>query len=132
MDATQLRTGNYLQSRNNEVFKVDAMQISWIEDEINEQLTHYWDYIPLTEDWLLKFGFEKAGENEKFIEYLCSDFFWIFYVKNKNKFQYYYSPDDFHIDYVHQLQNLFYSLAGKELQNTGLKINGLTIQAKLR
>lgn len=67
--------------------------------------------IPITEEWLLKFGFEKEPkielENYYFKDgWLCEN----------------YSEGDGGIhfiakcEYVHQLQNLYFALTGKELQ----------------
>ena len=65
--------------------------------------------IPLTEDWLIKFGLEKMKESEYTINtYNLLGFkLWI----NKGKFLF---NDSIEIKYVHRLQNLAYDL-GKEL-----------------
>ena len=71
--------------------------------------------IPLTEDWLLKFGFEKVknvNENtypdfrKRSVELLTNVN--EFYVLNRNE-----GFTDIH--YVHQLQNLYFALTGEEL-----------------
>jgi hypothetical protein len=78
-----------------------------------------WIYepIPLTEEWLVKFGFEEDG----FIaEYFDVDTY------KKNGFAFYYSPigdslasfglaEIIFPKYVHQLQNLYFALTGEEL-----------------
>ena len=72
--------------------------------------------IPLTEEWLLKFGFEcfADGQYEKIFENL--DFNWdketglyIFLRTQEDNIK----PD--HIKHVHQLQNLYFALTGEEL-----------------
>lgn len=77
--------------------------------------------IPLTEEWLLKFGFEKStfgsstmffSNNDSFgyIEeqaYRCNDNYG--YCLNDEKMWF------LEIKYVHQLQNLFFALTGEEL-----------------
>lgn len=64
--------------------------------------------IPLTEEWLLKFGFEKVEHT-----------FWIIGLAVHNN-----TPREFYVLYeqnrtiitsVHQLQNLFFALCGEEL-----------------
>ena len=61
--------------------------------------------IPLTEEWLLKFGFEKKSHS--FVIYPVS-------IK-KQGVAYFYVPTSIHLKYVHQLQNLFHSLTNEEL-----------------
>jgi len=70
--------------------------------------------IPLTEEWLLKFGFgrEYEAERPKWLDQLESynigneD---IQFIKGK-------SYKVMKIRYVHQLQNLYFALTGKELE----------------
>lgn len=63
--------------------------------------------IPLTEEWLLKFGFEKKGTRA------------IFYTLNNVdvwELNGGFANDlDLPIKYVHQLQNLYYALTNQEL-----------------
>lgn len=68
--------------------------------------------VPLTEEWLLKFGFEESQVYEEFYEYRKGghriqtegiNFIWMGY------------GDGVELKYIHQLQNLFFSLTGKEL-----------------
>lgn len=71
--------------------------------------------IPLTEEWLLKFGFEKIGENYE------NDWLLIhthlktkelhFILNLPNSHQYNITV----LNYVHQLQNLYFVLTGEEL-----------------
>ena len=73
--------------------------------------------IPLTEEWLLKLGFEKRGIiYEKFVHELenlfigkLTDYGFAYYV-DKND-----SQPLVYVKYVHPLQNLFYSLTNQEL-----------------
>jgi hypothetical protein len=77
--------------------------------------------IPLTEEWLLKFGFEKDDVFDKFFTYLpihdlCMDklsfrvnegFICYESIKYRTLLK--------HIQYVHQLQNLYFALTNEEL-----------------
>lgn len=72
--------------------------------------------IPLTEGWLLDFGFDKINEycfgNDKLIiESL---------MVNKHSCRYRINPNEsvriVELHYVHQLQNLYFALTGKELK----------------
>lgn len=85
--------------------------------------------IPLTEEWLLKMGFQYNGnvlilklKDVVFDEGNCIEYF-----KGKDyteiKFGYY---GNSHIKFVHQLQNLYYSLTGEELTiNTANKLKSI-------
>jgi hypothetical protein len=89
--------------------------------ELNENLNHYCidvlevKPIPLTEQWLLKLGFERDNQgNWK----LKSGYHWIeiysyhVYINGQQVVL---------IDYVHQLQNIWFALTGKELTYGGNK-----------
>ncbi|MHA2366888.1 MAG: hypothetical protein ACXAC7_23250 [Candidatus Hodarchaeales archaeon] len=66
--------------------------------------------IPLTEEWLAKFGFKKyPGRLNKFDR----DDFWTCDLMNGNEWCF--KDIECCIKYVHQLQNLFWVLTGKEL-----------------
>ena len=68
--------------------------------------------IPITEEWLLKFGFEKNL-------YWRKD--WLQIQQSENEFSIYISDDYMGQEYgepfkyVHQLQNLYFALTGAEL-----------------
>jgi hypothetical protein len=103
--------------------------------ELNENLIHYCidvsevKPIPLTEEWLLKFGFHKKDAEW----YLHPCFELKIIVFNKGEFNgvMFYTRTihtDFtpiyctkHINHVHQLQNLYFALTGEELTYGGNK-----------
>lgn len=72
--------------------------------------------IPLTEEWLLKFGFKLVNE----VDYITVDF--AIYEKDDIQWEESYSIGinyewfDVEVKYVHQLQNLYFALTGKELK----------------
>lgn len=67
--------------------------------------------IPLTEEWLIKFGFKKWKNGEMFS---VKNF--IIYWKAKSKcYGYGKSHLQLKIKYVHQLQNLYFALTDEEL-----------------
>jgi hypothetical protein len=80
--------------------------------------------IPLTEEWLLKFGFENLGINDPYdAQYVLHNV-----IDGTSDFTINVCGDDFEptidgtdaicwhdFNYVHQLQNLFFILIGKEL-----------------
>ena len=71
--------------------------------------------IPITEEWLLKFGFEKIiGSNESNF----TNGFYNLFVNSLGEVNFYFFKEgDWYqkIDYVHQLQNLYFALTGSEL-----------------
>ena len=124
MKATELRIGNYhyytcedsLDERKKwgEVCQIDSQDLVWLESNQDDE-----DFkpIPLTEEWLLKFGFEKLTDKKNgfksnsytytkgilFIVHLNDKLLSVnFWQGNEKK-------------YVHELQNLFFVLTGEEL-----------------
>jgi len=76
--------------------------------------------IPLTEKWLVKFGFEKVREDAFDIQYK-------YFLENKNTFRVIGKSVSIrsglsgitistNIEHVHQLQNLYFALTGEELK----------------
>ena len=109
MKANELRINNYVYLKHeddeNEVLKFD-FEMGWNFDFIEP--------IPLTKEWLLKFGFEKEDE---FLELQINDdisIIWVGYlsimIQGTIGFMY-----ESELIYVHQLQNLYFALIGEEL-----------------
>jgi len=104
MEAKDFRIGNYVQFPSGSIYKVDMLY-----DDFLSLL--YWTPIPLTEEWLLKFGFEiKQGRfgNEYFGKINL-------YTASDKKIVFCYDGYLKGIKYVHQLQNLYFALTGNEL-----------------
>ena len=100
MKTKELRIGNWVETFEG----VIQIQNGWEIDEGNECQP-----IPLTEEWLLKFGFEYSDLNGDSGLWKIPPF--QIYGKY-NQFIYEYALD---VNYVHQLQNLYFSLTGEEL-----------------
>ena len=71
--------------------------------------------IPLTEEWLLKFGFELDEEDDGFFKRKIKTS-----VNEKSEclvfiYESYYQVEVAEINHVHQLQNLYFALTGEEL-----------------
>ena len=121
----ELRIGNLVYSKEtNQLQKITGLtDENPFIDAITFDYTNYDEIeaIPLTEEWLLKFGFEKNFEN--LIEILINknqslhfdetDNFMSLYIPINHEFIYLVFK---HIKYVHQLQNLFFALTGEELE----------------
>lgn len=69
--------------------------------------------VPITEEWLLRFGFIKKNNTPSIELYIKEDF--IVRFDPQDKFQFYINGKYINIDYVHQLQNLYFALTNKEL-----------------
>lgn len=116
MKASELRIGNYVKCDS--IPEVGILKISVInKDFVNGCNIELIKPIPLTEEWLLKFGFDKwndycycngkiavEGLFKKFNESICL-------LRCGN--------DDYveltNIKHVHQLQNLYFALTNEEL-----------------
>lgn len=76
INANELRLGNFVKDRGGKVIRIDFLehiqngydtkfgQLIFLEGNEVHPMTEYTDYaepIPLTEEWLLKFGFENWG-----------------------------------------------------------------------
>ena len=128
MNAQELRLGNYVMihdyAKGNRQQVVDQLGSCYV-NILDEQ---YCTPIPLTEEWLLKFGFKKMKNYLKKSTGLSS-YSW---YKNNTHFFTIEKHDEYDfgdtwiptfrfdncittIDYVHQLQNLYYSIRREEL-----------------
>jgi hypothetical protein len=119
MKANELRIGNLVMYSNNSIiFTVSGLHEFGMDcfDDIEETYIEYdqFEGIPLTEEWLLKFGFNQYETVViKTHNYIKGNFkfnsavLWVAEYKG------------IHIEskilYVHQLQNLYFALTGEEL-----------------
>ena len=104
MKASELRIGNW--------FKEDILEQTYAQITA-EQILDFYDYplddfykpIPLTEEWLIKFGFEKAYETcYQYKDFILNDKFIMMDIDITVQ-----------LKYVNQLQNLYFALTGEEL-----------------
>lgn len=115
MRIQDLRIGNYFKEKNEEeIYKCQGIYTDNCDETIVYYSQFYMDIetckpIPLTEEWLLKFGFEEYMDglrlNSIVIRLEKSELWYVSkhnIVLNK-------------IRYVHQLQNLYFALTGEEL-----------------
>ncbi|AGO48342.1 hypothetical protein Phi10:1_gp001 [Cellulophaga phage phi10:1] len=110
MNATELRIGNYVNSLYESSTKVKSIVEStewgghYIETENNKTSIMAVEPIPLTEDWLECFGVLKPEYPYSFeVAIIGGDYraIWNGIMKE--------------VKYVHELQNLYFALIGKEL-----------------
>ena len=139
VSVTELRIGNLVELDNKESWLSFAnlpMIVTEIDSKLSQKEKEIWNKsdgtislkykyetfnqfsqfikpIPLTEEWLLKFGYEKDGE---FFDNETRLNFWT----NKNTFNGiladWADKTIGEVKYIHQLQNLYYALTGSELQ----------------
>ncbi|OPC36155.1 hypothetical protein [Elizabethkingia miricola] len=110
MEIKELRLGNYVKyERNSVYFTVES--IEFVNNLVNATDIEYLEPISLTEEWLLKFGFEKSESlsnctkitNGYKFDFAGGEVLYLDSIRLK------------HIKYVHQLQNLYFALTGEEL-----------------
>jgi hypothetical protein len=106
MEANELRIGNFILLTKDNFYTSKIYQLSGFDIcKLDESNCFDAKPIPLTEEWLLKFGiinrqiwvFEIFGDNKRGFHISSESGEWIF------------------IEHVHQLQNLYFALTGEEL-----------------
>ena len=121
LSARELRIGNlFIEENSNEIIEVIGLEKNRIL--FSGMFLNEWQSkpIPLTEEWLLKFGFEKIIDNEFTLRYDLkkdSRFDYFFPKHNLKTFGLRFQGSTFFdvVKYVHQLQNIYFCLCGKEL-----------------
>lgn len=109
MEASELRIGNLVKDGNDfeqvTIYHLDCLSIGRCE----------FDPIPLTDEWLLKFGFHEKYKSSA--NRWCFDSWCIWDCEDEDgnlshEFMYEFRTQ---IKYVHQLQNLYFALTNEEL-----------------
>ena len=118
MEAEELRLNNWVNHCNKEVQITihDLFDIAVFEDDV-------FTPIPLTEEWLLKFGFNKEYQKGYIGIDVCNSDFVLTEPLKMGEWQTNYTfqfetgsvPKFKEIKYVHQLQNIYFALTGEEL-----------------
>ena len=127
MEANELRIGNFVQYIQGN--KIITTTVSCLCETFAE-LKHYNDDVihsssidycmivptPLTEEWILKFGFSLMPESEYTFNTYEKEGFQLWNKKGDFSENLYLSNrDSIEVKSIHQLQNLFFALKGKEL-----------------
>ena len=118
MKAKELRIGNLI-FKNNDIYEISSLFFVDLHDGlIRESYNNNYDIkpIPITEEWLLKFGFIK-------------DMAWTYSIEliNNNRLVYYLGEKGWSIGhknysdftnliYIHEVQNLYFAITGTELK----------------
>lgn len=120
MKANELRIGNWVTYKNgNEQSTIEFVNFDFIANNAIH-INMFFEPIPLTEEWLLKFGFEKDSNRPYLWCYDISSIeregLIIMWSQNKGSFYFNCSARSIELKYVHQLQNLYFVLEGLELK----------------
>ena len=118
MDVHEMRIGNWYSE-----FGMNYEKVNWIVlQHIHESIESFiWvQPIPLTEKWLLKFGF-KWKQIKDLSSYTLPKLELYQYSSNNNKIFFEYADGEVELKYVHQLQNLYWELCGEEFKMEGEK-----------
>lgn len=109
MNAKELRIGNYIWNTYGFLQTITAEDILDLSNYSNfkPERCQYFTPIPLTEEWLLKLGFQKEAP-----------YFYLDPLKIHNNTVWYAKEliSEINIHYIHQLQNLYFALTEKELE----------------
>lgn len=128
MDANQLRIGNLTRDKlNKTTYEINVRSLLYIIEceEASKEISI--EPIPMDEKWLLKFGFDNInlkyhGNDEIIGLYLENIDSYLTFDNNEWRLE---QDDDWrdggnhhdlpNIEFVHQFQNLYFALTGKEL-----------------
>lgn len=115
MNANELRIGN-LVYQNDEIIEIKSLHPQ--NDDVNDEIPFHAIFgIKITQEWILKFGFEKIDHHRFKIQPSQYDWYYTYSIHD-NAFRFYVEDVILCLNtifYVHQLQNLFFSLTGSEL-----------------
>lgn len=119
MKANELRLGNYVFTKSETIEQVSEINETLISIKTRHGKTvggfdiTLFKPIPLTEEWLVKFGLKQVTYDKKRFYFLGTDI----YIFDESKI--YFNADSSNLsvklEHVHQLQNLYFTLTGEEL-----------------
>ena len=124
MKANELRIGNYYLDIDNQLSEMSGYELWQMSSNENLGIMEY-QPIPLTEEWLLKFGFDINEDLGDMVYYEIpskKSGYGVCFDHEELSFYHYTTLgithliyDSEHLQYVHQLQNLYYALTNEEL-----------------
>lgn len=115
-----LRIGNaILFSENNEIAIVAEINTMGVAVDVGKELTwieaDQFEPIPLSEDWLLRLGFEEVYKSPMHSTYWMDGLSYYFWYDNKKQYADF-KGAEVDCQHLHQLQNLYWCLVGRELE----------------
>lgn len=115
INVRELRIGNWVLDAN----VPTVIDFSYMSYLIDYPTTHKVSAIPLTEEWIKRFGFEYKYVDDTCGQYVISFSEWGMFAFDVNSEGYSYTgyaaTFSTQLKFVHQLQNLFFALTGTEL-----------------
>tara|TARA_R110000850_G_scaffold78390_1_gene169585 strand:+ start:184 stop:555 length:372 start_codon:yes stop_codon:yes gene_type:complete len=119
MKAKELRIGNWvnIESLTDGSDLTEQCELFHLQ-EMSTSCKYQYKPIPLTEEWLLKFGFISTITNGEKGYYKKFDQIEDFEISRKIGYEVFYIETKFNIvqiNNLHQLQNLYFALTGEEL-----------------
>ena len=109
MKTNELRVGNYFIGYSNHLQQWELASFGLLIEgiEVDEIIK---SFVPLNQDWLLKFGFEMYEFDNKANQFRFKERLIVY----REGFLYDYGTS-VKLEHVHQLQNLYFAIAGEEL-----------------
>lgn len=123
MNAKELRIGNWVEWEDDSHGQFQVQEIT-IDKELGEDFINGGlsvDILPihLELEWIDKFGFEWYHDNPRLeFFYVLKTGYYPFYIYRERDLTFFYNcnPQNVKLEYVHQLQNLYFALTGEELE----------------
>ena len=118
MKVNELRIGNWVETPYNESIQIIMVNKGYVMDYFNEMISlDEINAIPLTEEWLDRFGAEKVNEISEYFDGEDMYSYELYLDGAECLFDRKCNCQPYeHIKYVHQLQNLYFALTGEELK----------------
>lgn len=118
MEATELRLSNYITDKSGNIIQVESISKEGVMVFINEMWIEDLKPIELTEQWLIDFKFSMTTFHDGVLIWRKEPL--EFWTQNELWLNKIYDEDIVikktpMVKFVHQLQNLFFALTGKEL-----------------
>ena len=106
----EFRVGNYIRSLSNgRIMQMSEGMFPGLQDIV--RFFDWYEPIPIDMEWLKRFGFNDEGDHK--------DSRWSFYVENNGEYCFKIAGLDIlyksKIEYVHQLQNLYFAMIHQEI-----------------
>lgn len=118
MKSNELRIGNIVNYLGNET-SVNSISVGYVSTVSSGVITeNQISEILLTEEWLLKLGFESCSDDGYTTDFNLNGFVIINGLNTDGEEFFVEDKSGVHVFHIHQLQNLYFALTGEELKIT--------------